>query len=96
MQRGRVEQRADLTQRPDQRVVPAAADQGPAGGRRGQAQDDPHGGGLARAVRAEEAGHVPGLDREAQVVDRGDRAEPLGQPGHLDQAGVGHDGVPLK
>jgi hypothetical protein len=88
VQGGRVEQRPDLAQRPDQRVVPAAADQGPARGGRVQAQDHPHGGGLARAVRAEEAGHVPGAHREAQVVDCGDRPEALSQPVNLDHAGA--------
>ena len=87
VQGGRVEQRADLAQRPDQPVVAAAADQGPAGGRRVQAEDHPHRGGLARAVRAEEAGDPPGTDREAQVVDRGDRAEALAEPLHLDHCG---------
>jgi hypothetical protein len=86
VQGGRVEQRADLAQRPDQPVVAAAADQGPAGGWRGQTENDPHRGGLARAVRAEEAGHPPRADGEAQVVDRGDRAEALAEPLHLDHA----------
>jgi hypothetical protein len=87
VQSGRVEQRADLAQRPDQPGVAAAADQGPAGGRRGEPENDPHGGGLARAVRAEEAGHPPRADGEAQVVDGGDLAEALGDPLHLDHAG---------
>ena len=87
VQGGRVEQRADLAQRPDQPGVAAAADQGPAGGRRGESENDPHRGGLARAVRAEEAGHPPRADGEAQVVDRGDRAEALADPLHLDHAG---------
>jgi hypothetical protein len=53
--------------------------------RRGvQAQDDPQGRGLARAVRPEEAGHPPGTHRETQPVDCGDRAEPLGDLVDLD------------
>src|SRR5206468_5387170 len=68
-------------------VVAAAGDQGPAGGRRGQSENDPHRGGLARAVRAEEAGHPSRADGEAQVVNRGDRAEALAEPLHLDHAG---------
>ncbi len=48
-----------------------------------------HLAGRPRAVRAEEAGDVPGADREGQVVDRGDRAEALAEPVHLD-----HEGVP--
>jgi hypothetical protein len=87
VQGGRVEQRADLAQRADQAVVAAAADQGPAGGRPVQAQDDAHGGALARAVRSEEAGHPARADGEAQVVDRGHRAEALAELVDLD-----HDG----
>jgi hypothetical protein len=84
VQGGRVQQRADLVQRADQAVIPLAFDQGGAGGGRVQTQDDPHRGRLARAVRAEEAGHVAGPDREAQPVHRGHRAEALDQPVDLD------------
>ena len=42
--------------------VGAAADGDGAGGRAVEAEDQPHRGRLARAVRAEEAGHRPGLD----------------------------------
>src|SRR6266511_1958612 len=56
-----------------------------------QAQDEPHRGGLAGAVRAEKAGHVAGADGEAQAVHRADRAETLAQPVHLD-----HGRVPVK
>src|SRR5581483_6598685 len=78
-----------LAQRADQAVVPAADDQGPAGGRLVLTQDDPHGGGLAGPVRPEEAGHPAGADGEAQVIDRGHRAEPLAEPVDLDHAGPG-------
>ncbi len=47
----------------------AAADGDPARRRGVQAEDHPHGGGLAGAVRAEEAGHGAGTDGEGQVVD---------------------------
>jgi hypothetical protein len=88
VQGGRVQQRADLVQRPDQPVVPPSVDQGGAGGGGIQADDDLHRGGLARAVRPEEAGHVARADREAQVVQRDDGAEALADPVQLDHAGV--------
>src|SRR6266508_1131611 len=67
----RVQQRADLVQRAGYPLVPAALDEGGARGGGVQAQDDPHRGGLAGAVRPEKAAHVPGADREAQAVQRG-------------------------
>src|SRR6266540_3158709 len=82
---------ADLVQRADYPLVAAAPDERGARGGGVQAQDDPHRGGLARAVRPEEAGHVPGANREAQTVQRGDRAEALAELIHLD-----HDWVPRK
>ena len=39
---------------------------------------------LAGAVRTEEAGYAPGLDVEAETVDRVDRAEPLVEVTDLD------------
>ena len=68
----------------DDALVRATVDQAPARGRAVQAEDHPHRGGLARAVRAEEPGHLPGPDREAEVVDRGDGAVALSQSLHLD------------
>ena len=47
--------------------------------RRVQPEDHPHRGGLAGAVRADEPGHLAGLDRERQTVDRDRRAVPLAQ-----------------
>ena len=44
------------------------------GGRRGEADHDPHRGRLAGAVGTEEAGHRPGLAAEADVVDGGEGA----------------------
>ena len=40
--------------------------------------DHLHGGGLARAVRAQVAGHLAGARRKADVVDGGDAVEPFG------------------
>ena len=48
-----------------------------------QPQHHPQRRALARTVRPEEPGDLPRPHLEAQVVDRGDRAEPLRQvPGH--------------
>jgi hypothetical protein len=44
------------------------------------AEDGPHGGGLARAVRPEEAEDLAGRDAERQPVQRDDRPEPAAQP----------------
>ena len=60
--RGGVEQRPRLPQRATKRAVGPAADQGRAVVGSVQAQDHPHGGGLAGAVGADEAGHVARLD----------------------------------
>jgi hypothetical protein len=64
-----LEQRADLAQRCRGVDVAVAVDGD--GARRGpvQAQDHPHGRGLAGPVRAEEAGHAAGLDGEVDAVD---------------------------
>jgi hypothetical protein len=45
----------------------------------GQAEDGPHGGGLAGAIRAEEPHHLPRRDAEAQVVESRHVAEPTAQ-----------------
>ena len=55
------------------------ADGGGAGRRRGQPDHDPHGGGLAGAVGAEEAGDPAGLGGEGDVVDGGEPAVRLGE-----------------
>ena len=60
------------------RVAPAV-DGDRAGGRPVQAEDHPHRGGLAGAVRPEEAGDDAGPDGERQVVDGDLVAVPLGQ-----------------
>src|SRR4029077_10964511 len=54
--------------------------------RRGEPENDPHRGGLARTVRAEEAGDPSRADGEVQVVERRDRAEALAEPLHLAHA----------
>ena len=48
-----------------------------AGGHLDQAGDHLHGGGFARAVRAQVAGHLAGARREADVVHGGDAGESL-------------------
>jgi hypothetical protein len=48
----------------------AAADGGGTRVRGVQAEDDPHGGRLAGAVRPDEAGHVAGMDGERHPVER--------------------------
>ena len=47
------------------------------GGRTNEPEQHTNGGGLARAVGAEEAEHLAAGDREAQVVDGDDMAERL-------------------
>ena len=51
---------------------------------RQQAREHLHRRALAAAVRAEKAEDLAGLDAEAHVIDRGELAEPLGQPLRLD------------
>ena len=68
--------------------VPASAEGGGALRDRDQPEQHAQGGGLARPVGPEEAGHPAGHHLEAQVVDGPDRAEPLGQA--VDFDGRGH------
>jgi hypothetical protein len=49
-----------------------------------QAEDHPHGGGLAGAIRAEEAGDHAGPAGEAEVIDGEDRAVAFGEIAGLD------------
>jgi len=84
-QGGRVEQRAELAERVLQLPVGLAVDQGGALVGGVEAADDAHGGRLARAVRADEAGDLPGVDRERHAVKRLGPAEPLAEPGHFDR-----------
>jgi hypothetical protein len=88
---GRVERRLQHRAHPAQWIgqvgVPDAVERGGADVRRDEAERHPQGGGLPRAVGPEEAGHLPGLDGEAQVVDRTHRAEGLAEAAHLDPYG---------
>ena len=67
-----------------------AADRRGARRRPDQAEQDPQRGGLAGAVRAEEAGHLPGLDARGEIRHGGDGAEPLRDPGEFQHLSVGH------
>jgi hypothetical protein len=55
-----------------------------------QAEQQADRGGLARAVGAEEAVHLPGGNLEVEAVERPGRAEGLRQAGGRDR-GRGHD-----
>ena len=67
----------------------SAEDLGPAAARADQAQQQPDGRGLARAVRAEVADHLARRDLEVEVIESGDAAVALGQPLRAD-GGVLH------
>ena len=86
MHRLGLEQRADRPQRILQVTVTPAVDERDATLRPVKAKDEPHGGGLARAVRPDEPCHLPGLDREGQVVHRRLAAVDFGQIARLDHA----------
>jgi hypothetical protein len=79
-----LEQRARLVQRRGELAVALAVEGGGARGRRVEAEDQAHRRRLARAVRAEEAGHDTGSDREGQIIDRPLRSVVLGEAGDLD------------
>jgi hypothetical protein len=74
-----VEQRPDHVHRMLDRGVRSAADECVARGRCGKPKQDPHCGGLAGAVRAEESGDHARTDGERQVVDGDGVAVPFGQ-----------------
>ncbi len=65
-------------------AVHEAVDGGPARTRRHQAEQHAQGGGLAGAVRAEEADHVAPLDREGEPVDGDQVPEAFGHVVELD------------
>jgi len=60
-------------------AIGPAADGGRAGVGGDQAEEHPEGGGLAGPVGAEEAGHRPRLDLEAELVDGEHVAETFGE-----------------
>jgi hypothetical protein len=68
--RARLEQRADLVERRGVVAVGLAVDGDVAGARAVEPEDQAHRRRLARAVRAEEARHDPGLDGERRVPVR--------------------------
>jgi hypothetical protein len=76
----RVQLRADLAQRPDELPVPAPGNQRGARRRDVEVQDEPHRRCLAGAVRAEEPGYPARPDREARLIDRGNRPNRLVSP----------------
>jgi hypothetical protein len=67
--RSGLEEGADVTKREAQVCVPSSVDGDPARRRRIEPDHHPHGGRLAGAVRAEEAGDLPFPDLEAEPVD---------------------------
>jgi hypothetical protein len=78
-----VDQRAHLAHRIRQLSVLLAADGDGAGVRVVQAENQPHGGGLAGAVRAEEARHRARRHAERQIVDGEFVAVPFAEPPYL-------------
>src|SRR5215475_6209490 len=84
----RLQQRPHLVAAATKLGVPPAPDHRlPAGGPH-QTQQHPQRGGLTRPVRAQEAGDHAGPDLEAELIDRGDHAEPFGELTHLDHCHV--------
>ena len=82
---GRVQERPDLME--GEELVPvrfAAHRRHPRVGR-GQPKDQAHRRALAGAVRADEAGHATGGDREGQVIDRDRGAVPFREASNLDR-----------
>ena len=66
----RLEHRADPRRRPLQILVAAAENERAAGGRLHEMEQHPQRRRLPGAVRPEEPGHRPALERKRQVVDR--------------------------
>ena len=73
------------------RVAPrvAAEEHGPSGVDAEQTEQHADGGGLARAVRPEEAVHLAGPHLEVEAVERPRRPERLDHSGHHDRVGHG-------
>jgi hypothetical protein len=82
----RVQQGADLMQRPHPALVTAPADGHRARGRQVEPEDHAHGRRLAGAVRPEEPGDQSGLDLEVDSVDRRPTAVDLRECSRLDHA----------
>jgi hypothetical protein len=95
MEAGRLQRGADRAERVGQVGIALAADGGGPPGRGDQGEQAAQGGGLAGAVGPQEAGDRARLDLEAQVVDRADLAEVLGQIRDDDAAVVGHRSLPF-
>src|SRR5512132_4331558 len=84
VERPRLQQRPHLAQRPAKLPVATPSDPRLPGIRPVQAKDQPHGGGLARAVRPQEAGHHPRPYVEAEPVDGDSGAIAFAEPANLD------------
>jgi hypothetical protein len=84
--RAGVEQRADLPERFGERLVRTPVHECRPRGGQVEAEHDPHGGGLAGAVRPEEPGDLARFDVEAQVVHGQDVAVASRQAAHLDHS----------
>jgi hypothetical protein len=91
----RLEHRPDPTRRVVELAIPLAEDECLARGRLGEPEQQPQGGRLTGAVRAEEAGDGARAERECELVDGDELAIALGQRagrGHrIASAGVGGD-----
>ena len=93
MKRPGVEQRPDLPQWDVERRVRPAVDEGRAPVGRVEAEDEPHRGRLAGAVRPDEARHPARLDGEGQPVDGERGAVALAEPVKFDGGLHGSDGT---
>jgi hypothetical protein len=83
LERGRVQQRADVAERPAQPGIRLAPDQRLARVGRVQAQDHPHRGGLAGAVGTDETSDLARLHGEGHAVQGQRGTESLAQPGQF-------------
>ena len=79
MERIGFDEGTDLSGRIGQVPIGTGSDRGSATVGGGESEHHLHGGGLARTVRAEEAGHPTWLHGEAEVVDDGRVAVALGE-----------------
>src|SRR3712207_3734697 len=84
MEGGFLEDGSDVRARTLQLRIGAAVERRGARARADEPEERPQRRALARAVRAEEAGHPPGGDVEREVADGLDAAEPLRQALDLD------------